>query len=190
MRSTTLFIAALAIAAGRVVAQDDPTATDTNDIPECITTCTMQSASQAGCTSMEDLTCLCTSEKFQTLATECIVQQCPKEQWDDATAYQLKLCTTGDEPTESISSSASSAIASATSSIAAAASSAAVSASSSAHASASSVGSASILSSASAASASASNTGNAATAVKMPSASLALGATVLAFVVGPLLVFA
>lgn len=51
MRSTTLFIAALAVAAGRVVAQDDPT-TDTNDIPECITTCTMESASQAGCTSM------------------------------------------------------------------------------------------------------------------------------------------
>lgn len=53
-----------------------------------------------------------------------------------------------------------------------------------------SVGSASVLSTASAAGASASNTGNAATALKMPSASLALGATTLAFAVGPLLLFA
>ncbi|KAG8957727.1 hypothetical protein FRC00_003592, partial [Tulasnella sp. 408] len=58
----------------------------------------------------EDLTCLCISENFQTLATECIVQQCPKEHWDDAAAYQLKLCATDDEPTESIRSRASSAL--------------------------------------------------------------------------------
>lgn len=60
MRSTTFFIAALAIAAGRVMAQDPTTSDsaegpdttdspDTTGIPACVMTCTMQEAPAVNC---------------------------------------------------------------------------------------------------------------------------------------------
>ncbi|KAG8912731.1 hypothetical protein FRC00_003921 [Tulasnella sp. 408] len=184
MRYTTFFIAALAIAAGRVMAQDPtdsaegPDTTDSPDttgIPACVMTCTMQEAPAAGC-DVTDATCLCASEAFQTAAARCIAQTCSADDQAAALQYQTQLCGSADQPAESISASASSAIAAITSS---------------ADASASSAPSASVISSASAESASTSGTGNAATALTMPSTSfLALGATALGFVVGPLLLFA
>ncbi|KAG8957728.1 hypothetical protein FRC00_003593 [Tulasnella sp. 408] len=190
MRSTTFFIAALAIAAGRVMAQDPtdsaegPDTTDSPDatgIPACVMTCTMQEAPGANCEMYvqfllvpTDVTCLCASEAFQAAAAQCIAQTCSADDQAAALEYQTQLCGSAEQPAESISASASSAIPAITSS---------------ADASASSAPSASVISSAPAESAS--STGNAATALKMPSTSfLALGATALGFVVGPLLLFA
>ncbi|KIO28878.1 hypothetical protein M407DRAFT_242817 [Tulasnella calospora MUT 4182] len=203
MRYTTVFVAALAIAAGRVAAQDDttdPTATDSADgpdatdgpddtgMPACAMACTETAATSSGCADPTDTTCLCTSDAFINAVTQCVITTCSAADQAAAASMADELCPTTD-PTESISASASSAIASATSSIAAAASSAA----SSARASASSAvrSSASVVSHSASASASASAAGNAGTALKMPSVSfLALGATALGFVVGPLLLFA
>ncbi|KAG8896781.1 hypothetical protein FRC01_011625 [Tulasnella sp. 417] len=199
MRSTTFFVAALAIVAGRVAAQD-PTTTDsadgadatdgatdgTTDPTDCVMNCAMTSMTTGGC-EMTDLTCLCTSEAYMAAVQQCVTSTCGEEGLAAAAEYQTEMCASVDQPTESISASASSAIAAATSSIAAGASSAA----SSVHASASSAArsSASVVSASATASSSAS--GNAGTALKMPSISyLGLGATALGFVVGPLLLFA
>ncbi|KAG8945484.1 hypothetical protein FRC04_000769 [Tulasnella sp. 424] len=98
MRSTTFFIAALAIVAGRVAAQDDdPTPTDTSDgahatptgIPACAMTCAQTASSAAGCSGITDIPCLCASGAFPTVVGECISTSCSEE--DQAAARSL-LC--------------------------------------------------------------------------------------------------
>ncbi|KAG9049612.1 hypothetical protein FS837_009812, partial [Tulasnella sp. UAMH 9824] len=124
MRSTTFFIAAVAIAAGRVMAQD-PTVTesaagpdttdspDTTGIPACVMTCTMEQAPAAGC-DMTDAACLCASETFQTAAAQCIAQTCSADEQAAALEYQTQLCGSAEQPAES--NNASSAIPAITSS--------------------------------------------------------------------------
>ncbi|KAG8981402.1 hypothetical protein FRB90_007278 [Tulasnella sp. 427] len=200
MRSTTIFVAALAVVAGRVAAQD-ATTTDTADgadstgIPTCALTCGQQSVASSGCASVYDLSpspltdidCLCASDPFIEAVTDCITTNCSEEDQAAAADFQDQFCADASDPTESISASASSAIASITSSVRAAASSAAASATSAGRSSVSQ----SVHSVVSSASASATHSNSATTAAKMPSVPfMALGATALAFVVGPLFLFA
>ncbi|KAG9021126.1 hypothetical protein FS837_007553 [Tulasnella sp. UAMH 9824] len=203
MRASTLVFAALAIAAGRVVAQD-PTDTETADGPdatdgpdgttdptECVMTCAMNSMSASGCANMNDVTCLCTSTAYSQAVAQwydfefiwCFRRVHEADIFDSALLLPRFNPSPVTDPTESVSASASSAVASVTSAASAAASSVRASTSSAARSSASVVSASH--------SASASASGNAATALKMPSVSyMALGATALGFVVGPLLLFA
>ncbi|KAG9022744.1 hypothetical protein FS837_006166 [Tulasnella sp. UAMH 9824] len=189
MRASTLVFAALAMAAGRVIAQD-PTDTQTADGPDTTdgpdgttdpTECIMGCATASTVCATTDMTCLCTNQDYQSAVGACVLNTCGADAVDAAAQMQTEMCA--NDPTESISASASSAVASVTSAASAAASSVRASTSSAARSSASVVSASH--------SASASASGNAATALKMPSVSyMALGATAVGFVVGPLLLFA
>ncbi|KAG8945727.1 hypothetical protein FRC04_000586 [Tulasnella sp. 424] len=211
MRYTTIFVAALASVAGRVAAQGDntdtanATATDGNagatatptaegaeatstGFPQCATNCALNAIASSGC-AVTDVNCICASPFIAAINT-CVSVSCNPTDHASALEAASAFCANAG-PVQSVSASASSAVASITSAAAssrAAVTPAAASAAAAAHSSVSqSRSSASVVS----ASASASHSGNAATAVKKPSASfLALGATALGFVVGPLLLFA
>ncbi|QRV84015.1 CFEM domain protein [Ceratobasidium sp. AG-Ba] len=105
-------VAFAAVLVGFVSAQSSASGTASAAVPSqsissCILQCSNQAASSAGCTSFTDLSCVCTSTKFQTDAGTCIQQKCPNEM-SAATELQKQLCA-------SVSASGSAATATATS---------------------------------------------------------------------------
>ncbi|KAF8484250.1 hypothetical protein JB92DRAFT_2837035 [Gautieria morchelliformis] len=86
--------------------------TSLGQIPPCILNCTTTAATQAGCSGITDLTCVCTSSKFQTAALSCLQASCSASDQASATGLQSTLCAS---VSASAGSGSASAAASATS---------------------------------------------------------------------------
>ncbi|KAG8769821.1 hypothetical protein FRC12_004723 [Ceratobasidium sp. 428] len=184
MKCSVLFVA---LFAGYVAAQSSPSAAEppipTDQIPPCIYKCTSDAATAAGCSSNADVNCICTSDKFLTAATQCILSGCSAQDQAAALTLQDQLCaavtgssaapsaTATETPTPTPSASASgSATRSSSGTATAPASSVVASASSRAsslasHASSAASAASSVVASLSSAAASATGSGNGAAAL-------------------------
>ncbi|KAG8919688.1 hypothetical protein FRC02_001447 [Tulasnella sp. 418] len=190
-------IASILIPAAAVMAQSatttsmDPEAT--SGITPCILQCVSSAADDAGCDGFTDLECICTSQEFQTAAGQCLQQSCTAEEVQGALALQQSQCGAISSATESLISEASTqlggiqtSIASVTQSIASGLSSRASSASVAASSSIAQI-SRSVVSTSQAAATSSSAAGQ---AVSLPGNPVAIGAVLLAAVIGPFFMFA
>ncbi|KAL5503707.1 hypothetical protein ACEPAH_7778 [Sanghuangporus vaninii] len=94
------------------------TPTSTEGLTECILNCVSTAATSAGCSSFADLSCVCTSEAFQSQARSCLESSCTEEELNAAVSIQEANCgafTTVSSGISSLSSAASSVIDSLTS---------------------------------------------------------------------------
>ncbi|KAF8484252.1 hypothetical protein JB92DRAFT_3101636 [Gautieria morchelliformis] len=66
--------------------------TSISQVPPCVLNCTTTAATQAGCSGITDLTCVCTSSKFQTAALSCLQASCSASDQASATGLQSTLC--------------------------------------------------------------------------------------------------
>ncbi|KAH8109875.1 hypothetical protein DFH11DRAFT_892672 [Phellopilus nigrolimitatus] len=99
-KSSLLLIAGGALLAAHVRAQSgsgtgtslaaDPTSAAV--IGECITTCVGSAAYSAGCANYSDLTCVCTSSAFQTIALQCLQSSCSSGDMTTALGLQQSWC--------------------------------------------------------------------------------------------------
>ncbi|KAF8500038.1 hypothetical protein JB92DRAFT_914737 [Gautieria morchelliformis] len=94
-------------------------------LPPCVLNCTTTAITQAGCTGLNDISCFCTSTKFQTVALACLQANCSASDQASAVGLQSSLCASVNSSTSSSVAASSSATApgSATSSAAATSSS-------------------------------------------------------------------
>ncbi|PVG04104.1 hypothetical protein CPB86DRAFT_694090 [Serendipita vermifera] len=64
------------------------------EISQCISDCTNQSLAAGGCTSQQDINCVCTSSAFQAAAASCLFANCP-DQLGNAMQLQSQMCSGG-----------------------------------------------------------------------------------------------
>ncbi|KAG8687947.1 hypothetical protein FRC09_013192 [Ceratobasidium sp. 395] len=94
MRCSILFAT---LFAGYVAAQSPassaPPPIPTDQVPTCVLQCTTQAASTAGCSSVTDVNCICTSTKFLEAATTCVTSNCSQDDQLAAIQLQSQLCS-------------------------------------------------------------------------------------------------
>ncbi|KAI0915392.1 hypothetical protein AcW1_003930 [Taiwanofungus camphoratus] len=61
-------------------------------ITPCILNCVTQAASSGGCSSFEDLSCVCTSSAFQSAARSCLQSNCTTAEQQSADVLQQQEC--------------------------------------------------------------------------------------------------
>jgi len=66
--------------------------TSTAGLDTCITTCTQQAATDNGCVSFTNVTCVCTSQAFQAEALSCLQANCTAADLQAATQLQQSIC--------------------------------------------------------------------------------------------------
>lgn len=66
--------------------------TSTAGLDPCIMTCSQQAATAAGCGSFTNVTCVCTSQQFQTLAAACLQANCTAADLQAALGLQSQIC--------------------------------------------------------------------------------------------------
>ncbi|KAI0324807.1 hypothetical protein GY45DRAFT_1262141 [Cubamyces sp. BRFM 1775] len=66
--------------------------TSTGNLDTCILTCISQAASANGCSSVQDINCLCTNTKFQTDAASCLQSNCTAADVQTALGLQQAEC--------------------------------------------------------------------------------------------------
>ncbi|PAV20151.1 ectomycorrhiza-regulated CFEM domain-containing [Pyrrhoderma noxium] len=64
----------------------------TGSIDACILTCVTQAASSAGCSSFQDLQCVCTNTDFQSAAQQCLQSSCTAADLNTALGLQQSQC--------------------------------------------------------------------------------------------------
>ncbi|THH09775.1 hypothetical protein EW145_g1782 [Phellinidium pouzarii] len=79
--------------------------TSTAGIDPCLITCVTGAITTAGCSSLEDLTCICTSTSFQSDALSCLQSNCPASDLAAAQALQSEECGTASSASGSASAS-------------------------------------------------------------------------------------
>ncbi|QRV98064.1 CFEM domain protein [Ceratobasidium sp. AG-Ba] len=159
-------VAFAAVFAGFAAAQSGTASAPipTSSISPCILTCSQQAASSAGCSSFADISCVCSSQQFQTDAASCITQTCP-DQVQQALGLQQALCGAAGSGSSGIASATATSSATApasSSSVASVSSQSSVSGSSTSRVNSATSAASSVLNSISSAVASATNSPNAA----------------------------
>ncbi|KAG8873881.1 hypothetical protein FRB97_006366 [Tulasnella sp. 331] len=180
--SLALLLPALAVVQASSSTSSGVTPAESGAITPCITDCSSQAAAVAGCSSYADLACICPSTVFTQNADACLAANCTTAEQTAAQGLDTSLCApfVGNSTTNTMAS-ATAAVASATSSAGAVLSS--------------------ITSSAGAALSSLSSAASTATATATKSAAglnaqlpglkiLSVAGTLLATVVGPVVLFA
>ncbi|KAI1784984.1 hypothetical protein LXA43DRAFT_171604 [Ganoderma leucocontextum] len=109
--------------------------TATTGLSPCILQCTTQAASSAGCSSVTDISCVCSNTKFQQAALTCLQQSCTAAEVQAAMALQAQECGSASSAASSGASSATSVPSSAAASSSGTRSGAASSSGSASHAS-------------------------------------------------------
>jgi len=67
--------------------------TSTAGIDQCILTCSQQAATDSGCVSFTNQTCVCSSQQFQNAARSCLQQNCTEADLATAEGLQSAVCS-------------------------------------------------------------------------------------------------
>ncbi|KAI7861259.1 hypothetical protein K492DRAFT_139311 [Lichtheimia hyalospora FSU 10163] len=65
-----------------------------NNMNPCVLQCVTQAASQGGCSSFTDISCVCTSTEFQSATLQCLTSTCTPEDQQLALSLQQQQCST------------------------------------------------------------------------------------------------
>ncbi|KAF8578494.1 hypothetical protein K439DRAFT_1663715 [Ramaria rubella] len=88
-----IFLGVLALAAAlSIQAQISTGTTSPPTVPPCVLNCTTIAATQAGCGSVTNVTCVCSSQPFQAASLACLQSNCSPSDQTAAVALEDSIC--------------------------------------------------------------------------------------------------